>query len=169
MLVRDQVVAVLLQLVARVGDEARFVEVIGAEDEAEVAVATRVLGEGDGQVGDLLERVEAGAAREFGERLLIGLRFERQLLDLGGGGAGPKLGHVDARHHARGGRKRRQAALHGQRAVRAAALAAAAAGRDGGERDEQQRAVARGPCGNSAADVLDSHAVQRRAGLGARR
>src|SRR6185295_6562721 len=126
-LVRDQVVVFFLQLVADVGDQARLVEVIGAQHQAEIAAAARVLREGDGEAGDLLHGIEAGAALEFGERVLVGLRFDRQLLNLGGGRAGAQLAHVDADYHARGRRKRRQAPLDGQRGVTAARAAPAAA------------------------------------------
>ena len=114
---RDEIVAGLLQLVARVGDQAGLVEAIGAQQEAEVAAAARVFGEGDGEAGELLERIEAGAALEFGERLLVGLRFDRERLDLGGGRAGAQLADVDARDDARRGGKQGEAPLDRQRRV----------------------------------------------------
>ena len=43
----DQIVAGLLQLVARVGDQPGLVEAIGAQQEAELAAAARVFGERD--------------------------------------------------------------------------------------------------------------------------
>ena len=137
-MVADEVVAGLLQLVARVGDQAGLVEAIGAQQEAEVAAAARVLGERDGEAGELLERIEAGAALEFGERLLIGLRFDRQRLDLGGGWAGAQLADVDARDDARGGGKQREAPLDRQRRVGAGAAPATAPARRDGREGEQQ-------------------------------
>ena len=161
-LVDDQIVAGLLQLVARVGDQARLVEAIRAQQEAEVAAAARVFGEGDGEAGDLLDRIEAGAALEFGERLLVGLRFDRQRLDLGGGGAGAQLADVDARRRcapmretARGGPAR---SARGRRRCRAGS-------RRGTRRARREQEERHRRCINSAADDLDSHAVQRRACL----
>ena len=138
-LVAMQIVAGLLQLVARVGDQAGLVEAIGAQQEAEVAAAARVFGEGDGEAGELLDRIEAGAALEFGERLLVGLRFDRQRLDLGSGRAGAQLGDVDARDDARRCGKQGETPLDRQRRVGpGAALAAASARRDGREREQQE-------------------------------
>ena len=69
----DQVVAVLLQLVARVRDQLRLVEHIAAQDHAELAARARLIREGERDAGDLLHRIQAGAALERGERVLVGL------------------------------------------------------------------------------------------------
>ena len=120
-----------------------------------------------------LTRIEAGAALELGERVLVGLRFDRERRTAwrrpGWRAAGRRRRHDD---DARRCGKQREPSLDRRRAASARCRAGSRRGTTRWPRTRRPRAqaVAIGDAlRHSAPDVLDSHAVQRRARLGAAR
>ena len=153
-----QVVAALLQLIARVGDQPRLVQVVGPQHQAQLAAGARLLGKGDRDAVELAQRIEVGPPGEVLDLALVGrvlLGLRRQL---GGGRAGAQLGDVDGGDDARGGRKQRQAPLDRRRAIVAAVTAPAARRQQRGRGDHPYPGKSR--VVHSAPDGLVSHAVQ---------
>ena len=155
---RRQVVAALLQLIARVGDQARLIQVVGAQHQPQLAAGPGLLREGDGDAVELAQRIEVGAPGEILDLTLIGGVLLGLRGQLGGRRAGAQLGHVDGGHDARRRREQRQPPLDRRCAI-VAAVTAPTAGREQRRRGDhpypgKSRVV------HSAPDGLVSHAVQ---------